>query len=167
MRDAEGVQILTGWLRDDPDGEAGRLVFADYLEERDEPLAKFLRSWSAGQNLEWPGGSEVLEKGQTVFVTHTIGGNHMELWVRLVGWLSGQRVDWSTIGGRDVVRFLGDRSAVVAAVKALYFALRHWFIAACQKLGGYWESLGRHELGPDAPDSRFGRFYNDGGFTDE
>lgn len=62
---------------------------------------------------------DVFENGVAVFMTNSIPSNAMEGWVRLVALRSKQRVDWSFIGGRAVVRAIGDIPKVVESIKAL------------------------------------------------
>ncbi len=62
---------------------------------------------------------EIWKKGETVFVTHSIPLEIMERWVRKVADRSKQRVGWSFIGGRAVVRALGDLDKVKVALNEL------------------------------------------------
>lgn len=64
-----------------------------------------------------PCSKEMLEKGQIVFVTHSIPSNAMEGWVKKVAEKSGQDVDWHFEGGRAVVMTLGDVSIVKKALE--------------------------------------------------
>lgn len=63
-----------------------------------------------------PCNQEVFNKGEVVFMTHSIPSNAMEGWVRKVAKLSGQRVDWHFFGGRARILALGDIEVVKAAI---------------------------------------------------
>lgn len=45
---------------------------------------------------------------RAVFVTNSLPFKCVEDWVRTVAWCSGQRMDWFVMGGRDVVKSLGN-----------------------------------------------------------
>lgn len=59
---------------------------------------------------------EIWKNGTVVFITHTIPSNAMEGWVKMVKSQCGQPVDWSFMGGRAVVRALGDINRVCQAI---------------------------------------------------
>ena len=63
--------------------------------------------------------AEVYERGEYVFTTHSIPSNAMEGWVKQVAEKSGQRVDWHFVGGRAVVKALGDIGKVMDAIREL------------------------------------------------
>lgn len=42
-----------------------------------------------------------------------------EQWVKKIAAESGQRVDWHYVGGRGVIRFIGDRAKVMSAIGKL------------------------------------------------
>jgi hypothetical protein len=67
-----------------------------------------------------PCNSEVYQHGEVVFVTDSISSNRMEQWVRNVAELSGQPVDWHFVGGRAVIKALGDISKVRSAMDHLF-----------------------------------------------
>jgi hypothetical protein len=62
---------------------------------------------------------DIFKNGEVVFVTHTIRSNAMEDWVKKVAQESGQRVDWSFMGGRAVVKALGDIDRVKTVIQTL------------------------------------------------
>lgn len=62
---------------------------------------------------------EVYSKGTTVGLTHTIASCAMEKWVQKVAKESDQRVDWFFMGGRAVIRALGDLEKVREAIQKL------------------------------------------------
>lgn len=72
-----------------------------------------------GQHLLPPCDPEILSKGTPVFMTHTIDAKSMEAWVQAVASESGQRVDWSFVAGRAIVRAIGDLNKVRAAMLKL------------------------------------------------
>ena len=92
---------------------------------------------------------EVWEKGVAVLVTHTFDSWTIENWVKKVAETSGQRVDWSWMGGRAVIRALGDIGAVYRALEA----------ELAQKWGEIEVSRVIREQGPDALSGR-PRFYD-------
>jgi len=61
----------------------------------------------------------VFERGEVVFITHTIPSAEIESWVQAVARRSGQTVDWHFVGGRAVLRCLGDLNEVRAAILGL------------------------------------------------
>lgn len=65
---------------------------------------------------------EVFEKGQPLLAAHTgLGGGAeiFEFWIQNLAKLSGQRIDWHYSGGIAQVLFIGDRAAIVSAIKQL------------------------------------------------
>ncbi len=66
-----------------------------------------------------PCAPDVYANGTLVLMTHTIGSEAMEGWVRQVAECSGQRVDWHFAGGRACVLALGDLPRVHAAIQEL------------------------------------------------
>lgn len=62
---------------------------------------------------------DILEHGESVFMTHSIPSNAMEGWVKQVAAKSGQPVDWHFFGGRAIVKTTGSVDAVRAAIEAL------------------------------------------------
>ncbi len=69
-------------------------------------------------SVELPCDSNVFENGVHIC---TIGGPsaaELEAWIRLVRVLSQQNVDWHFIGGRAVVKFLGDGNIVRRVISA-------------------------------------------------
>lgn len=65
-----------------------------------------------------PCDKELHEKGAVVFIGHSIPPNAFEGWVKELARRSGQRVDWHYVGGRNVVRALGDLARVKDAISA-------------------------------------------------
>jgi hypothetical protein len=55
---------------------------------------------------------EIFDKGETVFVTHSISPDRMERWVLTIASFSEQRVDWHFVDGRAVVKAIGDIARV-------------------------------------------------------
>lgn len=66
-----------------------------------------------------PCARNIYANGTLVMMTHTIGSQEMEGWVKKVAELSGQPVDWHFAGGRACILALGDLSKVRAAIKEL------------------------------------------------
>lgn len=58
----------------------------------------------------------VYKDGETILIVD-MGSTDMEEWVVGVREASNQRVDWHYVGGRVVVRFLGDRARVETAIR--------------------------------------------------
>jgi hypothetical protein len=63
---------------------------------------------------------EIYENGKTVFVSHSIPSKKFEKWVKSVAKECGLRVDWFCMGGRDVVRTLGDVETVRRTIVKLF-----------------------------------------------
>jgi hypothetical protein len=82
-----------------------------------------------------PCDQEVFNKGKHVFTTHTIPSNAMEGWVKQVAERSGQRVDWHFVGGRAIVKALGDIPKVEQAIQDLMPEHDRLKQAATTKLG--------------------------------
>lgn len=61
---------------------------------------------------------EIFDKGETAGWIDACS-YIAEQWVKHVAAESGQRVDWHYAGGRAVIRFIGDRAKVLAAMGAL------------------------------------------------
>ena len=62
---------------------------------------------------------DIYANGTLVLMTHTIGSEAMEGWVRQVAEISQQKVDWHFAGGRACVLALGDLSRVRQAIETL------------------------------------------------
>lgn len=62
---------------------------------------------------------EIFNKGECVFITHTIPSNELEKWVKKIAEKSGQPVDWHYCGGRARILALGDISKVSCSMKEL------------------------------------------------
>lgn len=62
---------------------------------------------------------DVYKDGEVVFVTNSIPSNAMERWVKSVAKDSKQPVDWHFMGGRAVIKALGDLNAVKASMRKL------------------------------------------------
>lgn len=62
---------------------------------------------------------DVYKKGTVLFVTNSIPSNAMEGWVQSVAKDSNQPVDWHFMGGRAVIKALGDLNAVKASMRKL------------------------------------------------
>ena len=62
---------------------------------------------------------KVYKDGEVVFVTHTISSNAIEGWVKKIAQYSGQEVDWHFVGGRAIVKALGDIPKVHKAIEEL------------------------------------------------
>jgi hypothetical protein len=61
---------------------------------------------------------DIYRNGTPVFVTHSIGRPWtVEAWVRRIAKASGQKVDWHFVGGRVVVRALGDMRRIHKAIR--------------------------------------------------
>lgn len=61
--------------------------------------------------------NEVYDKGEVVFITHTIKSNNIELWVRKIAADSDQPVDWHWYAGRAAIKALGNLDKVKTAIK--------------------------------------------------
>ena len=59
---------------------------------------------------------EVYLKGEIVFITNTIASGKIEAWVEGLRQQSGQKVDWHWMGGRAVIRALGNIQSVRDAI---------------------------------------------------
>ncbi len=59
---------------------------------------------------------EILRDGTIVAFAETHGANAFEAWIQRVREDSGQRVDWHYVGGRAVVKVIGDAVAVKQAM---------------------------------------------------
>lgn len=65
---------------------------------------------------------EIFKNGQPLLLADTGmpgGAQKFEQWVQSVANASGQRVDWHYSGGIAQVLFIGDRDAIVTAVKEI------------------------------------------------
>lgn len=67
-----------------------------------------------------PCNPEIFKRGEVMFVTDGISSNRMERWVRNVAEISGQPVDWHFVGGRAVIKALGDIGKVRSAMDDLF-----------------------------------------------
>jgi hypothetical protein len=67
-----------------------------------------------------PCNPEVFSHGEVMLVTHSISSNRMEQWVKKVAKISGQPVDWHFVGGRAVIKALGDITKVRSAMDDLF-----------------------------------------------
>jgi hypothetical protein len=74
---------------------------------------------ASGAPLPPPCDSEVFESGTPVFISAEIPSEIFEVWVKSVADESGQRVDWHYVGGRAVVKALGDLDKVGEAIGML------------------------------------------------
>lgn len=62
---------------------------------------------------------DVYESGIAVAIVHDPGGAAaIDAWVLLIRRESGQRVDWHYVGGRGVVKVIGDVDAVRTVLRA-------------------------------------------------
>lgn len=72
---------------------------------------------------------DVRQNGKAVLMTHTFESEEIEDWVQLVAKESGQKVDWSWMGGRAVVRALGDLNKVYSAMgRNRHILFRSWYL---------------------------------------
>ena len=55
---------------------------------------------------------EVYEHGKTIAVMGDVAGEIVEVWCKLVAKESGQKVDWYYMGGRAVIKAVGDLKKV-------------------------------------------------------
>jgi len=62
---------------------------------------------------------EIYKTGIPIFVSTSISSEVFENWVMKVRLLFGQRVDWFFCGDSVVVKYIGDRSRVKAAIEQL------------------------------------------------
>ena len=79
--------------------------------------------------------TEFRRDSKPVFMSHTIRALPFEKWVQKVAKLSGQQVDWGFIGGRAIVRYVGDREKVIQAINDLKAAHDAIYIKELSKLG--------------------------------
>ena len=84
----------------------------------------------------------VFRDGTTVFIGHTIGSCAMEAWVKKIAATSGQSVDWAWMGGRAVVRALGDLAKVDAALAQHMPEYVNLRAKACAKLAASPTAVG-------------------------
>lgn len=84
-----------------------------------------------------PCSDDIYRNGTVLFVTHTIPSNAMEGWVKSVAKDSGQPIDWYFVGGRAVIKALGDLDAVKASIRKLMPDHDARFKKACRGLGPY------------------------------
>lgn len=66
-----------------------------------------------------PCSPDIFKNGTLVMMTHTIGSQEMEAWVKKVAAQSEQSIDWHFAGGRACVLALGDLSRVRTAISEL------------------------------------------------
>jgi hypothetical protein len=66
-----------------------------------------------------PCNRKIFEKGDVVFVTHSIPAKQIETWVRKIAKESKQKVDWHYFGGRAVIKALGDIDGVKETINKL------------------------------------------------
>ena len=62
---------------------------------------------------------EIRKDGTVVLTTDSVPSNATERWVKKVAAQSGQRVDWSFVGGSIVVMALGDLDKVIETMREL------------------------------------------------
>lgn len=97
---------------------------------------------------------EIYEKGEVALIC-ALGSKRMEPWVVKVREISGQRVDWHYVGGRAVMKFIGDPAAVQ---RAIVEATPRLIELHREELAAYRESLrtrrqiAQNCLGPDIYD---------------
>jgi len=65
---------------------------------------------------------EVYESGTVIAVLIDVAGEIVELWCKLIAKESGQRVDWHYVGGRAVIKALGDIKKVESVIFPAYSA---------------------------------------------
>lgn len=94
---------------------------------------------------------DVYKNGTYVFLTHTIRSWMVEAWVEEVAKTSGQKVDWHFVGGRAVVKALGDLDAVYTAINKQLPLLREMWLAELKE-SDYWSE-------EDNPRTSVGVFY--------
>ena len=61
--------------------------------------------------------SKVYKRGKVIFLTDSIPSEKIEEFVISVRKDSGQRVDWHYMGGRAVIKYLGDKNKVIESLK--------------------------------------------------
>jgi hypothetical protein len=61
----------------------------------------------------------IWNEGHAVLVSHSVPSNATERWVKKLAEQSEQPVDWSYMGGRIVVRALGDLDKVVETMREM------------------------------------------------
>lgn len=91
-----------------------------------------------------PCSDEILKEGTPVMATHSITSNGMELYVKMIAYVSGQPVDWHYVGGRARVLTTGDPAAVTQAIWDL-MPLHDLLVRNARKRGGLLGDLPVHQ----------------------
>jgi hypothetical protein len=82
-----------------------------------------------------PCNMKVFNEGELMMVTHTIGSNSIEGWVKKIAKKSGQPVDWHFAGGRARILALGDLDKVNKALWDLLPEHNKLYRKACSQYG--------------------------------
>jgi len=61
----------------------------------------------------------IFQNGIVVMVTHTIPALDLEIWVRKIAEESGQQVDWHYVGGRAVIKAIGNIDHIQEVIEKL------------------------------------------------
>ena len=65
-----------------------------------------------------PCADDIFRDGTAICVIASISSNRMERFIQSVAISTGERVDWHFVGGRAVVKVLGDEAKVRASIEA-------------------------------------------------
>lgn len=87
---------------------------------------------------------EVYDKGETVFLTHTLSSGDMEDWTITIAKESGQNVDWHWGCGRAEMLAVGDLSLVRKAIIKFRDIHDRAYAAVCHDLGFDDDHIRRH-----------------------
>lgn len=61
----------------------------------------------------------IFQNGTVVMVTHTIPPKELEIWVRKIAEESNQPVDWHYVGGRAIIKAIGNIDVVYEVIQKL------------------------------------------------
>jgi len=67
---------------------------------------------------------DVYQNGEPIYMTSSVSTEFLNRWVEKVAKSSKQKVDWSWVGGRAVIQFIGDKNSVSSAIQKHYKELR-------------------------------------------
>lgn len=80
---------------------------------------------------------EVYKNGDAIIMMHTIPAKGIEYLVQEIARTSGQKVDWHYVGGRAIVKFIGDRQKVVAAIAGIRSLYKEMMLNEMKKFQFY------------------------------
>lgn len=141
---------------DHPLDESIRLIYADWLDEHNDPFAEVMRRSVSLGVLTVKCDRDVRERGTVVYVVDArVSTWVMEGWTQFVAHASGQRVDWvpfqSWSGSSKLLKAFGVINEVADVVKWLLPVLRAWHNHDSRKFPELYihneEDIGRFEFG--------------------